>query len=113
MFEQLRAEHQLDARYETILYIGALLHEIGLFIAQRSYHKHSMYVIRNSEIFGLGRKDLLMASLIARYHRRASPQPTHEGYSTLDRDERGVRGRRRRPDRRGPSARARLQRPHR
>ncbi|MCA9154648.1 MAG: Ppx/GppA phosphatase family protein [Pirellulaceae bacterium] len=88
LFEQLRAEHQLDARYETILYIGALLHEIGLFIAQRSYHKHSMYVIRNSEIFGLGRKDLLMASLIARYHRRASPQPTHEGYSTLDRDER-------------------------
>ena len=31
---------------------------------------------------------LLLAALVARYHRRASPQPTHEGYNTLDRDER-------------------------
>jgi exopolyphosphatase/guanosine-5'-triphosphate,3'-diphosphate pyrophosphatase len=45
-------------------------------------------LIRNSELFGLGKKDLLLAALVARYHRRASPQPTHEGYATLDRDER-------------------------
>jgi exopolyphosphatase/guanosine-5'-triphosphate,3'-diphosphate pyrophosphatase len=47
-----------------------------------------MYLIRNSELFGLAKKDLLLASLVARYHRRASPQPQHEGYATLERDER-------------------------
>jgi len=88
LFQQLREEHQLSPRYEVILQVAALLHEIGLFVSNRSYHKHSLYLIRNSELFGLGKKDLLLAALVARYHRRASPQPTHEGYATLDRDER-------------------------
>jgi exopolyphosphatase/guanosine-5'-triphosphate,3'-diphosphate pyrophosphatase len=47
-----------------------------------------MYLIRNSELFGMGRKEMLLVALVARYHRRASPQPDHEGYATLDRDER-------------------------
>jgi exopolyphosphatase/guanosine-5'-triphosphate,3'-diphosphate pyrophosphatase len=88
LFHQLKEEHQLSPRYEVILHVAALLHEIGLFVSNRSYHKHSLYLIRNSELFGLGKKDLLLAALVARYHRRASPQPTHEGYATLDRDER-------------------------
>jgi exopolyphosphatase / guanosine-5'-triphosphate,3'-diphosphate pyrophosphatase len=88
LFNRLKEEHQLSPRYEVILQIAALLHEIGLFVSNRSYHKHSLYLIRNSELFGLGKKDLLLAALVARYHRRASPQPTHEGYATLDRDER-------------------------
>lgn len=90
LFHELREEHQLAPRHELILCVAALLHEIGLFVSNRSYHKHSMYLIRNSELFGLGRKDQLLAALVARYHRRASPQPTHEGYATLDRDERVV-----------------------
>src|SRR4029434_9037104 len=36
----------------------------------------------------MGRNARLRVALVARYHRRASPQPDHEGYSTLDRDER-------------------------
>lgn len=86
LFQQLRDEHQLPPRNEVILYLAALLHEIGLFVSNRSYHKHTMYLIRNSELFGLGRRDQILASLVARYHRRASPQPTHEGYATLDRE---------------------------
>jgi exopolyphosphatase/guanosine-5'-triphosphate,3'-diphosphate pyrophosphatase len=88
LFEQLRSQHQLDHRFAVILYIAALLHEIGLYIGFASHHKHSMYLIRNSELFGLGRKEVLLAAIVARYYRRASPQPSHEGYSTLERDER-------------------------
>ncbi len=90
LFHQLRGEHQLDSRYEVILYVGALLHEIGYAINDRSNHKHSMYIIRNSELFGLTQQDVLLASLLARYHRRAFPQPSHEGYGTLDLDRRVV-----------------------
>ena len=39
--------------------------DVGLFVSNRSYHKHSMYLIRNSELFGLGKKDLLLAALVA------------------------------------------------
>lgn len=88
LFQSLREEHQLEQRQEIILYLAALLHEIGLYVSYQSHHKHSMYLIRNSELFGLGRKDVLLVALVARYYRRASPQPDHEGYSTLGRDDR-------------------------
>lgn len=88
LFEQLQSEHRLDSRYEVILHVAALLHEIGAYISNRAMHKHSMYLIRNSEIFGLGKRFLLLVALVARYHRRASPQPGHEGYATLNREER-------------------------
>lgn len=88
LFSDLLGEHGLEPRMELILYIAALLHEIGLYINTRSNHKHTMYLIRNSEFFGLSRKDVLLVALVARYHRRSSPQPQHDGYSNLDRADR-------------------------
>jgi exopolyphosphatase/guanosine-5'-triphosphate,3'-diphosphate pyrophosphatase len=88
LFHALREEHHLDRRHEVLLYVAALLHEVGLYVSQQSHHKHSLYLIQNSELFGLSRKDVLLAGLVARYYRRASPQPVHEGYATLERDER-------------------------
>jgi exopolyphosphatase/guanosine-5'-triphosphate,3'-diphosphate pyrophosphatase len=88
LFGDLIEEHQLDQRMELILYLAAVLHEIGLFLNARSHHKHAMYIIRNSELFGLSEKDQLLVALVVRYHRRSSPQPEHEGYSTLDRNDR-------------------------
>ena len=86
LFHQLRGEHQLESRYQVILYLAALLHEIGLYVSHRSSHKHAMYLIQNSELFGLSFRDQLLVALVARYHRRAHPKPEHEGYATLDRD---------------------------
>ncbi|GAB4160471.1 MAG: Ppx/GppA phosphatase family protein [Planctomycetaceae bacterium] len=88
LFHALQEEHELPARYEHILHVAALLHEVGLFIGNAGYHKHSMYIIRNSELFGLGKADLLLVGLVARYHRRASPKPNHDGYNSLNRDQR-------------------------
>ena len=59
-----------------------------MFIGDRSHHKHSMYVIMNSDLFGLTRKDISLIALVARYHRRATPRPYHEEYTSLDRDSR-------------------------
>ncbi len=88
LFADLIEDHQLDQRMELILYLAAILHEIGMFINARSHHKHAMYLIQNSELFGLSEKDQLLVSLVVRYHRRSSPQPDHEGYSMLDRNDR-------------------------
>ena len=88
MFDQLRDLHQLGRRYRSILYLASLLHEIGQYVSSRSFHKHSMFLIRNSEFFGIGAEDQLMIALVARYHRRAQPQQRHEGYGSLERDER-------------------------
>jgi exopolyphosphatase/guanosine-5'-triphosphate,3'-diphosphate pyrophosphatase len=88
LFAELQREHQLEPKLELQLYLAALLYEIGMYINARSNHKHTMYLIRNSELFGLSRKDVLLVALVARYHRRSSPQPQHEGYASLDRSER-------------------------
>jgi exopolyphosphatase/guanosine-5'-triphosphate,3'-diphosphate pyrophosphatase len=88
LFRVLENEHRLPQRFGLILYVAALLHEIGMFVNSSSHHKHSMYLINNSDFFGLSRKDVLLVSLVARYHRRASPKPNHPGYAGLSRDER-------------------------
>ncbi len=88
LFVHLQPQHHLDRRHEVILQAAGLLHEIGAFVSYRSMHKHSLYLIRNSEIFGFGKRNLLLVALVARYHRRASPQASHEGYSELGRDDR-------------------------
>jgi exopolyphosphatase/guanosine-5'-triphosphate,3'-diphosphate pyrophosphatase len=88
LFAAMKDAHGLDARYELILYVAALLHEIGAFVSSSEVHKHSMYLIQHSDLFGLSAHDVLLVALVARYHRRASPKPTHAGYGTLDRERR-------------------------
>lgn len=88
LFDGMQEEHMLGRRYRLILRIAALLHEIGLFISNRSHHKHSFYLIRNSSLFGLSDHDLLLTALVARYHRRALPKPSHAEFGTLERDDR-------------------------
>ncbi len=69
-----------------MLYISAILHEIGSYVNTSSLHKHSMYLVMNSELFGLSTADVLLVALVTRYHRRSTPKPTHPYYNTLDRD---------------------------
>lgn len=88
LFQNLREEHRLEPRYELLLSVAALLHEIGLYVSTGSYHKHTMYLINNSELFGLSRNDVMLVALTARYHRKSSPKPSHQFYSALDRDQR-------------------------
>lgn len=88
LFDQLTEQHQLGIRMRSILRLASLLHEIGRYISQSSFHKHTLYLIRNSELFGIGASDLKLIALVARYHRRASPQPSHDVFSRLNRSDR-------------------------
>lgn len=88
LFDALRREHQLTDRHRVLLEVAALLHEIGGHVSSRSHHKHSMYLILNSDLFGLTREDLTLVALTVRYHRRAIPKPTHPEYAALSRDDR-------------------------
>ena len=90
LFEALKDQHRLDDRYCVMLKLAALLHEIGLFVGIASYHKHTMYLIQNSELFGLSRRNLRLVAQVARYHRRASPKPSHSGYANLSREDRVI-----------------------
>jgi exopolyphosphatase / guanosine-5'-triphosphate,3'-diphosphate pyrophosphatase len=88
LFDSLASEHALKERDRLLLEVAALLHDIGLFVNLRGHHKHSLYLLQASEIFGLSRDDMQLVGNIARYHRRGLPQKSHPSYSSLSRDER-------------------------
>ncbi len=46
-----------EVRFENALRWGAKLHEIGLAISHRKYHRHSAYLIKHSDIPGFSRQE--------------------------------------------------------
>lgn len=90
LFDPLQREHGLAPRDRLLLRVAAILHEVGGFVGNRAHHKHSYYLISNSEIFGLRREELQIVALVARYHRRGLPDASHPEYTMLPRDSRMV-----------------------
>ena len=83
LFDQLQDLHKLDPHDGLLLRIAAILHETGLFISTRSHHKHSQYIVQNSEIFGLPHDDVATVALIVRYHHGSVPKGSHSQYKDL------------------------------
>jgi len=90
LFRELQHLHGLDAKYELVLRVAALLHEVGMFISPREHHKHSLYILLQTEIFGLSSGDRVLVALLARYHRRYNPEPNHPHFADLSREERMI-----------------------
>jgi exopolyphosphatase/guanosine-5'-triphosphate,3'-diphosphate pyrophosphatase len=88
LFEELADLHQLDSHDALLLQVSAILHEVGTYISPRAHHKHSEYIILNSEIFGLDRLDIFVVALVSRYHRHSGPKTDHEAYRALGTDDR-------------------------
>jgi exopolyphosphatase / guanosine-5'-triphosphate,3'-diphosphate pyrophosphatase len=92
MFDLLQSDHGLNKRHRLLLRVAALLHEVGGYVSNRAHHKHSEYLIGNSEIFGLNRNEINIVAQIARYHRRSIPRAQHPNYMALRREDRVVVG---------------------
>jgi len=90
LFEKLKTLHGLGRREQLILKIAATLHMAGLFVNNQAYHKHSYYIILNTEIAGLSHDERVIAAHVARYHRKSIPKPQHLEFMALTPQERGV-----------------------
>lgn len=90
IFRELRHLHGLEAKHELLLRVAAILHEVGMFVNAREHHKHSMYLILNTELFGISTEDRIIVALLARYHRRYNPESNHPHFSELSREERMI-----------------------
>lgn len=88
LFDNLMQEYGLDRRARTILQVASMLHDIGTIIRSSGHHKHGEYIVANSELFGVSRGDLAIASIIIRYHRKAAPSASHTQYMALPREDR-------------------------
>lgn len=90
LFDQLGELHALRQKERNLLLAASLLHDIGQYVSYRRHHKHSMYLVSNSELPGLSPNDILLVALLTRYHRRAEPKPSHLGYGELNEDRRAT-----------------------
>ena len=88
LFLKLKPLHGMDHRSLLLLKVAALLYKTGLFISNSSYHKHSAYIIRNTEFPGLSQREREIVALIARYHRKSMPKPQHIEFAQLPREDR-------------------------
>lgn len=84
IFDALTALHQLSRHHRTLLSAAALLHDAGYHIAHESHHKHSLYLIKNSELTGFSEAERHVIANIARYHRGALPKERHPDYAELN-----------------------------
>ena len=78
----------LNRHHRTLLSAAALLHDAGYHIAHDSHHKHSLYLIKNSELTGFSQAERDVIANVARYHRGPEPKERHEDYALLDEKDR-------------------------
>jgi exopolyphosphatase/guanosine-5'-triphosphate,3'-diphosphate pyrophosphatase len=84
LFEILRPLHQLPPAAGKLLEASAYLHDIGHFVSDLAHHKHSAYLVANSEMPGFTNKERLVIAALCRFHRKSIPQPKHPQFQTLD-----------------------------
>jgi exopolyphosphatase/guanosine-5'-triphosphate,3'-diphosphate pyrophosphatase len=92
LFDQTRGVHGLDDRAREWLEYAAILHDSGMHISYARHHRHSYYLVKHGGLRGFTPAEVETIALIARYHRRAAPKRSHEGFAALeDHERRAVR----------------------
>jgi exopolyphosphatase/guanosine-5'-triphosphate,3'-diphosphate pyrophosphatase len=88
LFDATRDLHGLGDDSREVLEAGALLANVGLFVSHSAHHKHSYYVIRNSELLtGFTDREIELIAQVARYHRKSAPKKKHAEFAALDKDD--------------------------
>jgi exopolyphosphatase/guanosine-5'-triphosphate,3'-diphosphate pyrophosphatase len=84
IFDDLLDLHCFTGDEREYLEAASMLHEVGFGISHSSHHKHSYYIIRNSEhMVGFNFEEIEIIALVARYHRKSSPKPKHLEFNTI------------------------------
>jgi exopolyphosphatase/guanosine-5'-triphosphate,3'-diphosphate pyrophosphatase len=83
LFDSLAAVHELPADYKLWVQSAAMMYEVGKFMNHQGHHRHTQYIIGNSEIFGFSPEQRQIVAAIARYQGKSRPDP-------MDRPMRGL-----------------------
>ncbi len=84
LFDHLRGLHGLGDHHRELLEAAGLLHNIGLSVSHSAHHKHSHYLIRNSDhLLGFTDHEIKLIAAVARYHRKSNPKGGHSEFAAL------------------------------
>jgi exopolyphosphatase/guanosine-5'-triphosphate,3'-diphosphate pyrophosphatase len=88
LFDSLSPAHNLSRHHRTLLSAAAILHDVGYHIAHESHHKHSLYLIKHSELTGFSEAERNVIANVSRYHRGATPKERHPDFASLNVEDR-------------------------
>lgn len=88
LFQAFAPLHTLPAPFAALVEAAGYLHDIGHFVSDTRHHKHSYYLVANSDMPGFQEREREIIANLCRYHRKASPVPEHMNWQVLSVDER-------------------------
>lgn len=88
LFTSLYPLHGLPPSSGRLLEAAAYLHDIGHFVSDTRHHKHSYYLVANSDMPGFTDRERELIANLCRYHRKAMPVSLHPNLQALNADER-------------------------
>jgi exopolyphosphatase / guanosine-5'-triphosphate,3'-diphosphate pyrophosphatase len=75
LFTALEKIHGLPPEYKLWLQAAAMMQDVGKFMNHQGHHRHTQYILANSEIFGFSPEQRQIVSAIARYMGKTRPDP--------------------------------------
>lgn len=75
LFSALKSLHHLPPEYREWLSAAAMLYEVGDYVNRNGRHRHTQYIISNSEILGYTPEQRQIIGAIARYLGKSRPTP--------------------------------------
>src|SRR5205814_10525210 len=73
LFKALKDIHRLPGEYSEWISAAAMLHELGSYVNRNGRHRHTYYLIANSELFGFSPEQRHLVAAIARYMGKSRP----------------------------------------
>ncbi len=83
LYDELARVHDLPEEYRAWLEAAAMMADVGKFMNHQGHHRHTQYILANSEIFGFSPEQRAIVAALARYLGKSRPDP-------MDRPMRGV-----------------------
>jgi exopolyphosphatase/guanosine-5'-triphosphate,3'-diphosphate pyrophosphatase len=84
LFDQTQGTlHNWGEEERQLLWAAAILHNCGHHVSHSAHHKHSYYLVRNSELLGYTETEIELIANLARYHRKSAPKKKHENYRNI------------------------------
>lgn len=88
LFAVLQPLHKLPPHAGRLLEAAAWLHDVGHYVSEASHHKHSYYLVANSDLPGFTNRERELIANLCRYHRKTMPRPEHGNFQPLNAEER-------------------------
>ncbi len=73
LYDEMLRIHELRPEYRLWLAAAAMMQDVGKYMNHQGHHRHTQYIIANSEIFGFSPEQRAVVAAIARYMGKSRP----------------------------------------